>query len=341
MDVVLWNAALFHGLDDRGDRPGRIHRHQDHISPRFQGQNGRFQCAVVLGNGLHHQGIGHNHPLEAPLLPQNPRQDGVGEGGGAIEIEAGDLEVGGHNAGNPSGDRPPKGHPFQGLQTIAAVGQFRQFQVGVDRRVAMARKMLSRGQNPLTLATLNKGGNQVRHNLRRFPKGPHINDRVLGIVIDIGDGGQHPVQTQGDGFLGREPTEAAGVVLGKGQIPAGDRPQSQGRRHPTGPRKALPHPLFNISSQQQRNFGPLLQLLGPQRQFWPTAPQQNHPPNAQIGNPVAQGCGGGFPLGIANLGVEPMARGPHHHQLRHLLGKAEVAPVGQNRFPNHRDFRLL
>ena len=59
-----------HGCFDGSQGPPGIGWHQHQIGAGFQGKHGRFSGSVAPGDGLHHQGIGHDQAVKSELLAQ-------------------------------------------------------------------------------------------------------------------------------------------------------------------------------------------------------------------------------------------------------------------------------
>ena len=74
----------------------------------------------------------------------------------------------------------------------------------------------------------------------------------------------------------------------------------EGRNEPAGPFKALTNPLLHIGAEQQRLVGPALQHSGALLQVAGASPQQNHPANTLLQQPLQLGVAQ-FPAGITAL----------------------------------------
>ena len=109
----------------------------------------------------------------------------------------------GHDGVHAGFDRRAEGHQFQTLQPFAVGGDLRQAQVAVYRGVAVSREMLGGGQNEVVLVgmrALDEGLHVGRHILRILAKRADVDDRVLGIVVDVGYRIVDPVDPQGAHF---------------------------------------------------------------------------------------------------------------------------------------------
>ena len=93
-----------HGCFDGSQGPPGIGWHQHQIGAGFQGKHGRFSGSVVPGDGLHHQGIGHDQAIKSQLLAQQAAQHRARQGGWALRIEGAEHQMGSHHGGHPFGD---------------------------------------------------------------------------------------------------------------------------------------------------------------------------------------------------------------------------------------------
>ena len=172
-----------------------------------------------------------------------------------------------HHAGGPSGDGGFKGRQLNVLQALELVGDQRQFQVGIAGGIAMAGKVFGAAQHPFVLQPLKKAAAQGAGGLSGLPPGAHVDDRVGGIVVDIANRPQHPVQSEAAGF------ERSAAAIGRGQgfslrrVALPKLRQAQRWRQPTGAIEALAHAFFHIGAEQQWPLGPVLQLPASQRQI--------------------------------------------------------------------------
>ena len=121
--------------------------------------------------------------------------------------------MGTHHRIHTSLDRRHKGRQLDLIQSWAIVGNHRQRQMGIDRRVAMAGKMLGRRQNRELVGPGDEGRGQLPDQLRIVPKRSHINHRISGVVIHIHHRPQQPIQPDRLGFRCRHGSQ----VVGQGQ----------------------------------------------------------------------------------------------------------------------------
>ena len=142
---------------------------------------------MVGGDRLHHQGIGHDQPLEAQLPAQQAIEHGWRQGGGPLAVEGLQQQVGRHHAGHPGGDGGAEGGQLHRLQPGAAVGQPGEFQVGVAGGVAVAGEVLGAAEHPFGLGTPQEGRGQAGRRGRVLAPGAHVDHRVGWIVVDITD----------------------------------------------------------------------------------------------------------------------------------------------------------
>ena len=160
-----------------------------------------------------------------------------------------------------------------------------------------------------------KGRRQGRCGAGVFPPGPHVDHGIGGVVVDIADRAQHPVEAEGPGFA----AGAAAMALGQGAGLLRCLPKQpsdrQRRRQPARPLEALAHALLYIGAEQQGQPGPALQLLAAQRHLRGTAPQQDDPTDPLVQQLAELGVGE-LPLGVTPLGIEQVTAGPHHQQGR-------------------------
>ena len=71
----------------------------------------------------------------------------------------------------------------------------------VGSRVAVARKVLNRGQHPAFMRAFDIGGNQIAHLLWIFSKRARVDDGIRGIRIYVGIRKEIPVHPDGAGLF--------------------------------------------------------------------------------------------------------------------------------------------
>ncbi len=82
----------------------------------------------------------------------------------------------------------------------------------VDGGVAVARKVFDGDEHlglRIAARAFDVGFDVSGHLLRIFAVGADVDDRVVGVVVDVGDGSEDPVHAHGAGFAGGGGTELA------------------------------------------------------------------------------------------------------------------------------------
>src|SRR5919205_414467 len=96
------------------------------------------------------------------------------------------------------------------VETCAVSADGRKADVRVYRRVAVAGEMFG-GRERAALARAADGRrDELGHAPRVFAEGADVDDGVVGVVVEVGDGAEQPVDAEGAGLLGGD----AGLLVG-------------------------------------------------------------------------------------------------------------------------------
>ena len=200
-------------------------------------------------------------------MPEQIGEHCLGEGGGPLSIDGWHQQVSGHHAGGSSGNGGFKRRQLNLLQALELVGDQRQFQVGITGRIAMAGEVFGAAQHPFALQPNEKAAAQGAGGLSCLPPGAHVDHRIGGVVVDIANRPQYPVQPEAAGLKRSAAAIGRGQLFGLRWVALPKPRQAQRRRQPTGAIKALAHAFFHIGAEQQWPLGPVLQLPAAQRQI--------------------------------------------------------------------------
>ena len=105
-------------------------------------------------------------------------------------IQRWDAQMRRHHARQPTFDKFTKRVQFERINANAVVRNHGRVGVGVHARVAVARKVLGRGQQAAVVHSFHVGVGFFKNAVLVFTKRPKINNGVVGVVIDIGHGGK-------------------------------------------------------------------------------------------------------------------------------------------------------
>ena len=127
--------------------------------------------------------------------------------------------------------------------------------------------MLTSREATIVLKTTNQGHAQVRNSIRVFPEGANVDDRVVGVVVDVQDWSERDVDAHGAGLQRRDSSQLVGVArIARGA----ERHQRRERRRPTehdvgrdmnGSRKAETRPRLQVRGHQKRILGMPLEVV--------------------------------------------------------------------------------
>ncbi len=131
-----------------------------------------------------------------------------------------------------------------------------QLQMAVDRGVPVAGEVLGGGEEAARACAGDEGGGQARHQRRVFGEGPDVDDRIAGIVVDVRDRGESPVNPQGSTFASRHLAGESRRALRPGRP---HRHRVRQRHHPAADAEA--DAPFHVRRDQQGNVRGRLKLV--------------------------------------------------------------------------------
>ena len=105
-----------------------------------------------------------------------------------------------------------KGTSSVPFEFLAVAGNGGEREVGVDADVAVAREMFSGGEGAIFLDAANELGDVFGDALRIFAERAHVDDGIVGIVVDVGVGREDPMHAGGARF------EGDGLADGVGEL---------------------------------------------------------------------------------------------------------------------------
>src|SRR5439155_16122497 len=114
--------------------------------------------------------------------------------------ESGYVQMSRHDAVDLHGDGRAEGNEFKLIKSSAVRANYREINVRVCSRVAVARKMFGRRQSVIFLHAANELVHKLRDALRIFAEGSRVDDRISRIVVHIRVRRIDPVNSDGARF---------------------------------------------------------------------------------------------------------------------------------------------
>ena len=124
-----------------------------------------------------------------------------------VGIERRDGDMRHHHGVDASGDRLAEWRKLDRIQMCAVPVHASHTEMRVSGGIAVARKMLHRGQHASLVRSLDIGGNQIADLLGIFSKRPRVDDGIRRIRVDVGIRKEIPVNANGPRFLRRNAAE--------------------------------------------------------------------------------------------------------------------------------------
>jgi len=233
--------------------------------------------------------------------------------------------VGRHDGADAGGDRLLEGIELDLLQALEVGGDGRKKAVRILGRVAVAGEMLGRGDHPVLLDAPDEGVGDAADEGRIGADGPGVDDRIVGIDVDVDDRGVGHVDAHGPALEGRGPADLVGQLLGAGRAEGHERREERRVRDPVG-RSPL-----EIGGHEQRHQGPLLEGVGELGRLVDAGRgEQDQAADLRLDDEIVEGREAGA-VGVAEIGRE--AAGDHLADLlldrQALQGAAHPALVGR------------
>ena len=161
---------------------------ENDISPGLDGPHGGL-AGPGRTNAGHFQGVGDDQPIEAQLVTKKIVRYSWGERRRCSRrIDGRQSHMGRHDRVDTGLDRGSEGHQFDGLQPLAVDSDHGALVVAVGRGIAMTREVFGRGQHAALSRALDIGSDHARHELGVLTIGTNVDDRIGGIVVDVGHG---------------------------------------------------------------------------------------------------------------------------------------------------------
>ncbi len=329
IEALAGDAAIFHGGQHSADGLFRIGRHQQHVGARDDRPHRAFAAIEQHRQALHGHGIGDDQALELELVAQQPGEHVVRYGGGqAGGLEGRDGDVRGHDGVHAVRDGGLERLQLRGVEALARHFQTRQAQVAIDIGIAVPGKMFGGDQDTIRrvgMRAFDKCGDVARYLLGIFAVGAQVDDRVQGIVVDVGHRREDPVNAQGASLAGGDHAFIlhGGEIARRSERHAVRESRAAGDAHGSG--------SLEIGGHQQRGPGQLLHLvqeqghgmrLGVADQAVLRGVVDDDAAHVQIGDPVA------VFFVILRLAAVDVAIGGDDHQLRDFIVQAHAPHQG-------------
>ena len=211
----------------------------------------------------------------------------------------------GHDAFHTAVDEVPEGREFHRGER-AAVGQdARQGEVGVEVGVAVAREMLRAGHDPGCAQALGPGESAFAHRHGVGAEGAVADDGVVGVAVDVHNGGEVHVHAEGPQFV---PGHTTGL---SNQVHVLDGAEGHGLRKANAVGQPHPGSPFCIHGGQEADAacgaGEAVEVVKVPGRVGLVPLHGNHTAHAEVHNQRGHIRGA---FGLPRLGVER-----NHHEL--------------------------
>ena len=155
-----------------------------------------------------------NHqPLEAEPLAEQVGEDRGRERGGHIGgREGGDGDMRRHDGVDARFDGRLERNQLEAFEAVAVGGNGGEVDVRVDGGVSMSGEVLDGREHERFLVgarALDEGLHVRGDGVRVFSEGADVDDRIVGVVVDVRDRVVDPVDAEGAGLARRDLTLAA------------------------------------------------------------------------------------------------------------------------------------
>ena len=224
---------------------GRVH--DDVVPGRHRRHRGPARRHFVR-DAAHAHRVGVHEPVEAQLVAQQAADHRRADGGGPnrARVETGQGDVGSHDRPRPGRDARPERRQLDPVEARPGMRDERQPAVRVDVGVAVPGKVLEGGHHAARLQAAHPGRGEARHHRRVLAERARVDDRVAGVVVDVGDRREVDVHAEGPRLdrgdaprLERQPLVA--------RRPERHRPRERGAAA-----QAEPDPGLEVGRVQQR-----------------------------------------------------------------------------------------
>ena len=110
-----------------------------------------------------------------------------------IGFERGHGEMARHDRAHARGDGGAEGNEFDAFEFGAVAGNGGEREMRIDADVAVAGKMLGGGERAVFLHAANELGDVLGDALRIFAERADVDDRIVGIIVDVRVRRENPV----------------------------------------------------------------------------------------------------------------------------------------------------
>ena len=155
----------------------------------------------------HVHGVGDDDVLELELIAQQAGEHQWRDGGGDIlRLDGGHGHVRGHDGVDSVRDGSLERLQLDRVHVIAVFVEQRQVHVAIDGGVAVAGEMLGGHQHAIVgigMRAVDERRDVARDGFGILSVGADVDDGIVGIVVDVGDGREDPLHSQSSGFACR------------------------------------------------------------------------------------------------------------------------------------------
>ncbi len=183
----------------------------------------------MIRHRAHLDVVAEHEPVVSEFVAQDVHHVG-GQRRRTLLVELRKEHVRRHDARDPRIHGGAEGRQLDLAQAGEVEIEARQGQVAVEVRVAVSRKMLGAGGEPLALHRFDEGGSMGGDELRGAREAAIADDRVVGVAVDVDDRREVEVETAVEQLRRERAGEVSRVLDG----PAAEDPH----RRPLGPGRA-------------------------------------------------------------------------------------------------------
>ena len=311
------DLAAIDGAGHRVDRRARVGGLQQQVGAREEGPHARLRAVQVRHAG-HVERVGDDQPVEAERVAQDAGEDVGGDGARPelAEVDPGQRDVRRHHDVHARGDRRAERHQLDRVEPRPGRADDGQRQVGVRAGVAVAGEVLGRGEHPVVLEAPHLGRHEPAHVGRILAERAGIDDRVGGIVVDVGHRREGQVHADGAALERGDAADVVGGAVAPGRAHA----HIGGKQRPAVEPEA--GPALEVRGDEQRERRALLQPVELGRDVERRADGHDDAADVQRIDPRF----GAREAVVVVGGVGP--RNPRHHQLGDPVADVETGQHG-------------
>jgi hypothetical protein len=283
VDPLLGQLLLAYGADEGLDGDIWIRGKEDHVRARPHGADRRL-ARPCRAHPRHLHGIGHDEAVEAELGAEQVGGHRSGQRRRRVgRVEGGDRDVPRHHRVDSRRHRAAEGQQLHGVEARAVGGDGDELHVAVERCVAVPREMLGRGEQAAFACATDKGGDEAADHGRVLAVRADVDDGVAGVVVDVDDRGEAPVDAERSTLAGRH---HAGEVRVRFRSRGPDR-HRVGNGHDAAA-DAERHAALHVGGDDQRHRRRILESVQQRRERLDLGLERDHAADLQPADLVEQ-----------------------------------------------------